>query len=209
MIRWCRWNDSLLPLSVADHAPKFAMWSTFLSAGSKRNSLMSLKYNWFTDVTGCYSIFVAAQYMIHWCRWTSSDSLDGSCRFSSVLQKPNTQYDSVCIAGHRCKTTGASSSAVPTTTWGNRRTRRFIFDFWFLIFDFPVSSDNLGNMNQSTDRLEFSARNNTEGLQMNQPIEFENTLKCFVRMSKRAAVFDMYARWWFVYCRGNVRACQI
>ena len=55
--------------------------------------------------------------------------------------------------------------------------------FLILIFDIPVS-----------DRLEFSAQNNTEGLQMNQPIEFENTLKCFVRMSKRAAVFDMYAR---------------
>ena len=47
---------------------------------------------------------------------------------------------------------------------------------------------------QSTDRLEFSARNNTEGLQMNPPIEFENTLKSFVRKSKRVAVFDMYAR---------------
>ena len=61
-------------------------------------------------------------------------------------------------------------------------------------FEFPVSSDNIGNLNQSTDRLEFSARNNTEGLQMNQPIEFENALKCFARLSKRAADFDIYAR---------------
>ena len=117
---------------------------------------------------------------------------------------PKTQYPRNNTIQFALPDPGGKQSAVHPPRC---RRRHGIFE-WARRLSFVLSFQWKPRKSESlTDWLYFSVQNNTDGLQMNPPIEFENTFRSFVHISNY--VFDMYARWWFLYYRGNVRACQI